>query len=219
MTLALLFLGAYLLGGIPFGVLVCRAYGIDLFKVGSGNIGATNVKRALGNKAAYGVFLLDMMKGLVPALVGRVLIHEPIGVFAPQTLWFLAGVAAIVGHSASPFLRFKGGKGVSTAMGAVVGAAPIVAVACFSLFLVLLFTTHYMSLASILAVSSSVGFGFLPGETRQLVIVYLLLSSFVVYRHKPNIVRLANGTEPKFYLGSRKQAGKESDREPTASQE
>jgi glycerol-3-phosphate acyltransferase PlsY len=201
LNLLLLYLGSYLCGGIPFGVIFAKMKGIDLLKVGSGNIGATNVKRALGAKFAFCVFLLDVAKAAVPAALARLVVqHELHGVPA-QVFWVLAGLMAVFGHCVSPFLRFKGGKGVSTALGMVLGAAPMVALCGFSLFLVLLFTTGYMSLASIIAVSSAIVFGWvLPGQARELLPLYVLLSVFVAIRHKPNIIRLMNGTEPKFSL-------------------
>ena len=199
LNLVLLYLGSYLCGGIPFGVVFARMKGIDLLKIGSGNIGATNVKRALGVKFALLVFLLDVSKAAVPAMLARLVVQHSLHGVPAQMFWFLAGLIAILGHCVSPFLGFKGGKGVSTALGMVVGAAPAVAICCFSLFLVLLLTTRYMSLASMIGVSSAVIFGWvLPGQARELVPLYLLLGIFVAYRHRPNIQRLKEGTEPKF---------------------
>ena len=200
--LVLLYLASYLCGGIPFGVLFAKRKGIDLMKVGSGNIGATNVKRALGSKIAFVVFVLDVAKSTVPCLIARLLVDHPLHGIPAQVFWFLAGLIAIFGHCVSPFLGFKGGKGVSTALGMVIGAAPLVASGCFGLFLVLLFTTRYMSLASIIGVGSATLFGwFFPGQARELVPVYALLTVFVIYRHKKNIARLRDGTEPKFSFG------------------
>lgn len=204
MTFGILFVVAYLIGAIPFGVIVCRAYGIDLFAVGSGNIGATNVKRALGDRWGLAVWVLDVMKSLVPTLVARSLIHERLGPLDPQTQWFLVGLAAILGHCASVFLRFRGGKGISTALGAIVGSAPVVAALCFGLFAIVLAVTRYMAIASIVGVSSVVVFSLLvPGNTPQLLPVYVLLSAFVIYRHRANLKRLRTGEEPKFGFGKK----------------
>lgn len=204
--LILLYMGSYLCGGIPFGVVFAKMKGIDLLKVGSGNIGATNVKRALGTKIALVVFVLDVAKAAVPAYCARYLVVQPLHGLPAQVFWFLAGLCAVLGHCISPFLRFKGGKGVSTALGMVVGAAPLVAASGFSLFLVLLFTTRYMSLASIIAVSSSIVFGLvLPGQARELLPLYILLSVFVAVRHKPNIKRLIDGAEPRFSFKEKKE--------------
>ncbi len=202
-----LLLAAYLLGGVPVGVLVCRAQGKDLFSIGSGNIGATNVSRALGSKWGIAVWVLDVMKSLLPTLAARFLLPGPLGFLDAQTLWFLVGVAAIVGHCASPYLRFRGGKGISAALGAIIGTSPLVALLCFGLFAVVLASTRYMAIASVVGVSSVVLFSILvPGNTLQLLPVFVLLALFVAFKHRPNLKRLREGTEPKF--GFRKGEGK-----------
>jgi len=221
LDLTLLYVASYLTGAIPFGVIIARLKGIDLLKVGSGNIGATNVKRALGTKIALFVFFLDVMKATGPALVARLVVTHPYHGVPAQVYWFLAGLLAIFGHCVSPFLKFKGGKGVSTALGMVVGAAPVLAGCCFGLFLVLLATTRYMSLASLIAVSSAIVFGwFLPGQARELVPLYVVLSIFVAFRHRQNIRRLIDGTEPRFSFKEKKQDPvdpiEESDPEPNS---
>ena len=159
MTFALLALAAYLLGAIPVGVLVARARGVDILKEGSGNIGATNVGRVLGKGPGLAVWALDVMKSLVPTLVAQAMIHHRLGSLDAQTQGFLVGTAAILGHCASPFLGFKGGKGISTALGAMLGTAPLVALVCFGLFALVLWTTRYM------AIASTVG-GFVRGPRR-----------------------------------------------------
>lgn len=190
---------AYFLGGVPFGFLVAKAKGIDLLKVGSGNIGATNVKRALGTGWATAVFLMDMTKGLIPALIARLMFTEPVNGMDPQAIWFLAGMTAVVGHAFSPFLKFKGGKGVSTAMGAGLGAAPLVALSGFALFAVILVTVQYMAIASIVGVSSALLFGFLyPATSRQVLPLFGLVAIAVIVLHRKNLSRLFQGTEPKF---------------------
>lgn len=192
MELTLLIIGAYLLGSIPVGVLVARAYGVDIMRVGSGNIGATNVMRALGKGPGIVVLILDMLKGLLPTLAGRWLFPER------QELWLLAGAMAIIGHSFSPFLKFKGGKGISTALGMTLGTSPFVALSAFGLFSVVLGTVRYMSLASIVAVLSTIPLGFLFKDSPWVLGGYGLMSVFIVYRHRANIKRLKDGTEPKF---------------------
>jgi acyl phosphate:glycerol-3-phosphate acyltransferase len=192
LVLVLLYIGSYLIGSIPFGVLVARAKGIDIMSVGSGNIGATNVVRALGKGPGLLVFVLDLLKGLIPALIARVLFPER------QEIWFWAGATAVVGHSFSPFLKFKGGKGISTALGMMLGASPVAALAAFSIFAILLTTLKYMSLASIVAVLSTIPIGLLLRESYWVILGYSILSTFIVYRHRANISRLRNGTEPKF---------------------
>ncbi len=199
MILFFLYLGSFLLGSIPIGFLAARAKGIDIRTVGSGNIGATNVSRALGNKAGYTVFVLDMFKGLIPGLVARQLITEPIAGLPPQAYWFLAGLAAFFGHMFCPWLGFKGGKGIATGLGALIAAAPVLALACFAVFFVGMVFTRYVSGSSLAAAVALPIFGyFLPGEPRELIPVYLCLSLLVFYKHRENIKRLRAGTEPKF---------------------
>ncbi|MFZ4508641.1 MAG: glycerol-3-phosphate 1-O-acyltransferase PlsY [Fimbriimonas sp.] len=189
----------YGLGSIPFGVIAARMRGIDIQSVGSGNIGATNVLRVLGPVWGVSVFLLDMLKGAVPAILASQAVHEKVGPIDIQMLWLLAGLCAVLGHCFSPFLKFKGGKGIATAFGMVIGAAPWVAFPAFSLFLVVLFATRYMSIASIVGVSSSVILGaVLPNESRQILIVYVPLTIFIVARHGENLKRVRAGTERKF---------------------
>jgi acyl phosphate:glycerol-3-phosphate acyltransferase len=192
LELALLFVGAYLLGSIPFGVLIARSKGIDIRKVGSGNIGATNVIRALGTGPGVLVFVLDVLKGLIPAVAARWIAPDR------QDVWFSAGAAAVVGHTLSPFLGFKGGKGIATALGMMLGAATLTALASFVVFTVFLIFPRYMSLASLVAVVSANLFGYLFHDSPGTRIGFLLLSLFIFYKHKANMVRLANGTEPKF---------------------
>ena len=198
MTLALLVVVAYLLGGIPFGLLVARARGVDILKAGSGNIGATNVGRVLGKGPGLAVWGLDVLKSLLPTLAARALLPHGTGPLAPETAWFLVGLAAVLGHCASPFLGFRGGKGISTALGAIVGTAPLVALPCFLLFAVLLATTRYMAIASTVGVASVVLFGALFGLAPQLLPIFALAALFVVYRHRANFRRLREGTEPRF---------------------
>ena len=203
--LTLLGCGAYFLGSIPVGVLAARAKGIDLTQVGSGNVGATNVNRALGKQWGIAVFLLDMLKGLIPTLSARYLFPAHVGSLHPQAVWMLVGILAVLGHTKSVFLNFKGGKGISTSLGVCLGAAPLVAVSAFTFFVLILATTRYMSVASILAVASSVGFALLiPGQSPQIIPIFALLAVAVIVLHRNNIGRLRAGTEPKFAFVSKK---------------
>lgn len=190
---SILIVFGYLLGGIPVGLLIARTQGVDIFKVGSGNIGATNVWRALGPKWGLTVFLLDLTKGLIPAIAGRLL--EPHG---PQIGWAVAGLAAMFGHSMSPWIKFKGGKGVATLMGAVMGASPLVSITSFGIFLVLLMSARLVSLASLVAVASSMFWAYIYHDTRPMYVVYILAFVLTVVRHRSNISRLIKGEEPKF---------------------
>ena len=210
---------AYLLGAIPFGVIAARMRGIDITKVGSGNIGATNVKRALGPKVAYSVFALDVLKGALPAALSRVVLHDAVWQFDSQTFAFLVGVAAVLGHCFSPFLGFKGGKGVSTTLGAVAGAAPIVAAIGFVEFIVVVSIFRYVSLASLVCVWTTLASVLVvPGQSRQLLPLFVVVSLFITWKHRANIMRLCAGTEPKFSFGKSEPADSTSN-QSTASKE
>jgi glycerol-3-phosphate acyltransferase PlsY len=199
MMIAALLLGSFLLGSIPFGYLVAKSKGIDIRQVGSGNIGATNVTRILGNRLGYSVFALDVAKGLIPGLVARQMIVEPVLGRPPQVWWFFAGMAAFFGHMFCPWLGFKGGKGIATGLGALLGSAPWTALVCFAVFFAVLLPTRYVSLASLVAAVALPIVGLLlPGEARQLVPVYVALSALIFYKHRENIKRLQAGTESKF---------------------
>lgn len=201
-----LFLVAYVAGAIPFGVLIARARGVDILKFGSGNPGATNVGRALGSKWGVLVFVLDVLKGLIPSLVAPVFFTAPLYGMSVQLWGFLVGVAAIFGHCLSPFLKFKGGKGIATSLGASTGAAPLVALPAFGLWIILFAITRYVSLSSLIAVTVALILSaVLPGQARDMVPVFLFLTIFIFVRHKSNIGRLMNGTEPR-YEGKKKEA-------------
>jgi acyl phosphate:glycerol-3-phosphate acyltransferase len=193
MTIGALILASYLLGSIPFGYLIGRAKGVDIRSVGSGNIGATNVHRILGKTAGMLVFLLDVLKGLIPAFLLYYL-------YGYQLLAFSAGFAAVVGHCLSPFLGFRGGKGIATGLGMLFGSTPVVALLAFAMFFVMMFITRYVSLSCIVAALSVVPLGLAFDDPLPMVAMYLFVALFVVFRHKANIARLKSGTEPKFSL-------------------
>lgn len=188
---AALLIAGYFVGAIPVGYLIARAHGIDIFKVGSGNVGATNIKRALGMGWALAVFILDVAKGAIPALAGRLLLDS-------QPWAMTVGAAAILGHCLSPFLHFKGGKGISTTLGVALATAPLVALSAFGLWIVLLAITRYVSIASLVAVPSGLLFSWIYRESAVLYVFYGAVSLFVYVRHRGNFIRLRNGTEPKF---------------------
>ena len=198
-TFLILCVGAYVFGSIPFGVLIARSRGIDIMKFGSGNIGATNVMRATGAPLGILVFVLDVVKGLLPSAIARSLLPHNLGSLDAQVLWVLVGLMAVLGHCVSPFLKFKGGKGVSTALGMIIAAAPLIAASAFSIFVVILATTRLMALASSVSVSSAVLLGlFIPGQSPQILPIYFAIGAFVTYRHRSNFARMKAGTEPKF---------------------
>ncbi|MGV3615881.1 MAG: glycerol-3-phosphate 1-O-acyltransferase PlsY [Fimbriimonas sp.] len=212
-----LFIAAYFIGAIPVGVLIARAHGVDIMSFGSGNPGATNVGRALGNKWGGIVFALDVLKGAVPAGVSQLFIREPVLGLPAQLWWFLVGAAAIAGHCLSPFLGFRGGKGIATSLGAGVGSAPMVALPAFALWIVLFKITRYVSLSSLIAVVVAVILSAtVPGQAREMVPIFLLLAAFIFYRHRGNIRRLLDGTEPKYESKSKAREANDPDAPPVA---
>jgi acyl phosphate:glycerol-3-phosphate acyltransferase len=189
---------AYLLGSIPTGYLAGRARGIDIRKVGSGNIGATNVFRILGKPAGIVVLAVDALKGVlackaVPALVGSLM---PSAVSsAPFDLRIVAGVAVILGHNYTCWLRFKGGKGIATTAGVLLAWAPFACATVLTIWLVIFLVSKYVSLASIsaaLALPFAIWFW---NGTVTMVAVGAGLGALAIYKHKGNIQRLLNGTE------------------------
>jgi glycerol-3-phosphate acyltransferase PlsY len=198
-TLGLICLAAYLVGAIPVGVLIARSKGVDILSFGSGNPGATNVKRALGTKFGVLVFLLDVSKGLLPGLATRYLVTESLWGVDAQVWAMIVGMCSVMGHCLSPFLGFRGGKGIATSLGAALAAAPIPALLAFGVWFVVLGVWNYVSLASVIAIPTTLIWGaVLPGESRQMLVIYCLLSVFILATHRANLVRLRAGTESKF---------------------
>ena len=208
MILIILIVGSYLLGSIPFGLLIVRAHGKDLRSIGSGNIGATNVSRALGRKWAYVCFVLDVLKGLVPMLI-TMLVVKPDSVI---TLWFwlAVGCAAILGHIFPIYLKFKGGKGVSTSFGVALGLWPYYTVCvllAFLVWIVVVLIWRYVSLASIAASITFIlalitAIILKPdwefGNLWPILIAAIAIPVMVIVRHRENIKRLLAGTESKI---------------------
>ncbi|MBE0535778.1 MAG: glycerol-3-phosphate 1-O-acyltransferase PlsY [Phycisphaerae bacterium] len=213
MTWVALTVAAYLLGSIPFGLLIARAHGVDLRQVGSGNIGATNVSRALGKPWAVVCFVLDCLKGVVPMLVAGMLIDQTYDGITVGVLWrwLAVGCAAIVGHVFPVYLKFKGGKGVATSLGVAVGLYPYMTQPGLVILLIWLgamLMWRYVSLASLLA---AVSFPVVLAAmicTRPdwhfavlwpLLIVASAIAVLVVVRHVENIKRLLEGSESKAF--------------------
>ena len=213
----LLIAAGFLSGSIPFGLMIGRLRGVDIRERGSRNIGATNVMRVLGRGPGLVCFFLDVCKGLVPTLgagfaaglAGRWSIDA-----GPMALWLTVAAASMMGHIYSPWVRLKGGKGVATGLGAMLGIWPLVTgpvVAAFLVWVVLLKTTRYVSIASCGAAAS------LPvlaaaeiaivatrtdppiscGGAGVLVGVLTLLAGLVIWKHRSNIARIRTGAEPR----------------------
>lgn len=193
--IAAVIIAGYLLGAIPFAVIIARMHGVDIFKQGSGNPGATNVKRSVSSKAGNIVFLCDFLKGCVAAL-------WPSLVFAgathalPLGVWGL--VAAILGHSFSVFIKFRGGKGVATAMGGLLALVPLILITGLIVWAILFYSSRYVSLGSIgFGISLPIS-GLVYGSSTAMILFLTSLAAIVVIRHMSNIKRLLAGTESRF---------------------
>jgi glycerol-3-phosphate acyltransferase PlsY len=187
----LLLVAAYLIGSIPTGVIVGRLYGFDPRAVGSGNIGMTNVARAGGSSAAAITFVGDVLKGAIPVIVARAA-----GFPSEAIAW--TGLAAFVGSIYSVFLRFRGGKGVSAALGVWLAISPLVILFALAIFGLAFAITRIMSVASMAAaivLPPAVAAMGLPGHYLLLAI---LMTALVLLRHRENIARLSRGEEPRF---------------------
>ncbi len=196
LPLVLATLAGYLLGSISFAVIVARAKGVDIFREGSGNPGATNVKRVLGAKLGNTVFALDALKGFAAA--GWPLLVYGAG---PGLGLGIAGfVAAILGHSFSVFLRFRGGKGVATTMGGLLALMPWVLFAGLAVWLAVFFLAgRVVALASIcFALSLPASAAFFHGPSGPRFFLAVLLGALIVLRHRSNIARLLRGKEHSF---------------------
>lgn len=182
---------SFIIGSIPTGLLIARAKGIDLRKVGSGNIGATNVMRAVGKKAALFTLIGDIAKGIVPVVITKALAFDPL--YAG-----ISGISAILGHNFSIFLKFKGGKGVATSIGVVLALSPHVGLFTVMMWLMTAKWTRYSSLSALVA------FGLLPlsfyliDHFRQNIIFGAIIAFLIFIRHTANIKRLVQGTETKI---------------------
>lgn len=228
---------AFLLGSIPFGLLIAKAKGIDIRQHGSGNIGATNVLRVVGKKYGITCLVLDALKGFIPVFLAVNLIRiagrhqqlqidglESWAVVMPaakailvQSLQILTGLAAILGHNYSPWVGFKGGKGIATSAGVIIGLAPAVIVLLIVVWLVVFAISRYVSLASIVAaaflpVIVHLGSRFhhvnndknLPTLweagtwNKPLLVFSLVIAVLAIWKHRSNIQRLRQGTENRF---------------------
>ncbi|MGI8603351.1 MAG: glycerol-3-phosphate 1-O-acyltransferase PlsY [Verrucomicrobiales bacterium] len=209
-TVAVLTAVAYVVGATPFGYLVASAKGIDIRQHGSGNIGATNVIRVLGRRVGVPVFILDMLKGALPVIFADWWCsRDP--VFAGQDAMrylaeVMAGLGAVIGHNYTFWLQFKGGKGIATSAGVLLGVAPWVLLAVIIVWVLTFALWRYVSLASIvsgvalpLAVLAQ---GFFRGVFNfPLLALGTLMGALAVWRHRSNIARLRAGTEPRSGRG------------------
>ena len=200
LTWAYWLIAAYLIGAIPFGFLIGKMRGVDVRTVGSKNIGATNVFRTVGKKWGLLAFACDVTKGFLPTHLASSLVPHP------SSLPLCVAITCVVGHMLTPYMKFKGGKGVATAFGALIALMPATVGIAFALFAIVFACSHYISLGSCTAATAlaiavwipfldHAGYNDLP-----LCILVTLVAAFIVWKHRSNIGRLVCGTENKIYL-------------------
>lgn len=194
MTSALLALGGFALGSIPFGVLVGRRRGVDVTRQGSGNIGATNVARTAGKRAGVIVLLCDIAKGAAPLLAYRYAL-EP-----PASVWWLipVGLAPVIGHCFSPWMKFRGGKGVATSFGVFVVADPLAALVAVGVFALLYAAFRVVSISSMLGSIAVVATAALAGRPAETIALAGAVTALIVVRHHENLRRIVSRSELKI---------------------
>jgi glycerol-3-phosphate acyltransferase PlsY len=196
---------AYLLGAIPFGLLIARSRGIDIRTVGSGNIGATNVLRSVGKGWGILTLFLDALKGLIPAAVFPLLAAKLFQPTSPEALSIASACAAILGHSFPVYLKFKGGKGVATTAGALIGIAPLSLLIGFGVFVLVFATSRMVSLGSIcasIAIPSAAWYLY-RDDSKLVPITLSILGLLIIWRHRANIGRIIRGEENRITFGKK----------------
>ncbi len=197
---------AYLLGAVPFGFLIARARGIDIRTVGSGNIGATNVLRSVGKSWGILTLILDALKGLIPAWLFPVLAASVFGdLETSDVMRVVCGCTAVIGHNYPVYLKFKGGKGVATTAGALIGIAPMALLCGIITFALFFGVSRMVALGSIAAaiVIPVAAWLLYSGQGHLIPIVLTVLGVLAIWRHRPNIKRILNGTENRIVFGKR----------------
>lgn len=182
----------YLCGSIPFGLLLARRAGVDVRRVGSGNIGATNVARSTSTRLGLATLALDAAKGALPVALARWLANDQVAA--------CAGLAAFLGHVFPVSLRFAGGKGVATALGVLATLSPAVAAVALLVFVAVFAVSRFVSAASIAAALGAAAAAALLGYPGAIVATIVVMTVVVVVRHRQNLARLRAGTEPRFVL-------------------
>ncbi len=195
---------SYILGATPSGYIAGRIAGLDIRKHGSGNIGATNVLRTLGKKYGYAVFFCDTFKGFLAVRLA-VFCAERLGPAHQYADWFgiLAAILCVLGHTLPIWLKFKGGKGVATSAGVMLGLAPIATLVAVVVWVIVFETTRYVSVASVVgAISLPAAIGLLIemhlNKSVPIFCSAIMLAAVVCWRHRSNFRRLVNGTEQRF---------------------
>ncbi|HHT46006.1 MAG TPA: glycerol-3-phosphate 1-O-acyltransferase PlsY [Firmicutes bacterium] len=188
----LLIIFSYLLGSISFGYLIAKMLkGVDIRKIGSGNTGATNISRLMGFKYAILVLILDALKGLLAILISSYLGFE-------TWVVLLCGLAVIIGHNWPAFFAFRGGRGAATTLGVFLGLAPVPTLVVFGLFIVIILTSRYVSLGTIVAAVLIPFTMFLLNYPLNYFVFGLSVCIILLWRHYPNIIRLLQGRESKL---------------------
>lgn len=183
---------SYIIGSIPNGLIIGKAvWGIDLREHGSHNIGATNAWRTIGKGAGFIIFLLDLLKGVLGVWFGMYFAGTPLALV-------LGGIFAIIGHSCSFLLKFKGGKGVATGLGVIAMLMPVPTVIVFAVWFIIVKLTGYVSLGSIVAAALVPFFAWIFNQPKEVIAFGMLAAAFIIIRHRENIGRLLSGTESKI---------------------
>ncbi len=204
---------SYLIGAIPFSLIIARIHGVDVRKVGSGNVGATNVLRSVGKSAGITALLLDMLKGFLPTFFFPVLCMS-FSDTAPETgLKIICAVSSICGHVWPVYLKFKGGKGIATSAGALIALAPAAVLSGLIVWVVVVSLTRYVSLASILAATAIpiLGWYLYHPEGPVLPATLTAIGILAVARHHSNIRRLIQGKESRISFSKKEPKVKEMD--------
>jgi len=206
-----------MVGSISFAMLIAKMHGIDLRKVGSGNLGATNLSRACGKKWAYFCFVLDFLKGFLPVVAANKLAISNSPSPSELCIWLAVGIAAILGHIFPVYLKFKGGKGVATSFGVVLGIWPYYAIAGIIAFLIwaaAVLIWRYISLASVIAAAAfplvlitltALIKSWHFTNLWPLIAAAVVLCSLVIFLHRSNLKRIAEGNEHKVLQSSNRQ--------------
>ncbi|MGJ8643857.1 MAG: glycerol-3-phosphate 1-O-acyltransferase PlsY [Luteolibacter sp.] len=224
---------AFLLGSIPFGLFIAKAKGIDIRQHGSGNIGATNVFRVVGKKYGLSCLFLDLLKGFIPVVIAVNLVqiegHHPIihlGFFdglalllptddqlKGQLVHVVSALAAVLGHNYSPWIGFKGGKGIATSAGVLIGLMPMAILILIPIFIITLFLTRYVAVASMVSAAALPILTHIGARThgkwddgtwnKPLFVLSLVIGVMAIWKHRTNIRRLMDGTESRFVWGSK----------------
>jgi glycerol-3-phosphate acyltransferase PlsY len=183
-----------LIGAIPFGLLISRGIAkMDITSRGSGNIGATNVARELGLKWGFITLIMDLSKGFIPVFLLQRYVYANFDIGL-----FIVSLATLLGHQFSPFLKFRGGKGVATALGIFIAISPVSAVIALFIFIITVYISDFISLGSMVAACSMPVILFFTMESRNPALASLIMACLICFRHKDNIYRLVRGNERKW---------------------